>query len=300
MIKNVKDRKTKSNRAQADYFELLVAQYICHLYDIRFSHSKEIAALSNQILSLPNGTNRLKLQNDNLLKLAPKLKKILLFEVSRKGKIIEVIWQGRRLTIKTTSDVDAEHTTHKFTRFSIKSIAESGLGTIKNLGMRSLRIYLGINFQNEYQKMWKELSAFARKPELSKRGLKLKVLRNKKMFDLAGKNGKKYQTKLNQLCLKAFNKLSKENKVKFLNFILDANDKNLYVVIANSNGVITYKPIEKKAKSIFSITAKGNSGVGYTIYIDNIAAYRIQTNATNGIGISPFCQRVFFVDTDIK
>ena len=293
----MKDRKAKSNRAQADYFELLVAQYICHLYNIRFSHSKEIAMLSNQILSLPNGANRLKLQNDNLLKLAPKLKKILLFEVSKKGKIIEVIWQGRKLTIKTTSDVDAEHITHKFTRFSIKSISESGLGTIKNLGMRSLKIYLGINFQDEYKKMWKKLSAFARKPELSKRKLKLKVLKNKKLFNFASKNGKKYQIKLNQLCLRSFNKLSKENKVKFLNFILDANDKNLYVIIANSNGVITYKPLEKEVKLISSITAKSNSGVGYTIHIDNIPTYRIQTNATNGIGISPFCQRVFFVDT---
>ncbi len=296
----MKDRKEKSNRAQADYFELLVAHYICHLYNIRFSHSKEIATLSNQILSLPDGTNRLKLQNDNLLKLTPKLKKILLFEVSKKGKIIEVIWQGRKLAIKTTSDVDAEHITHKFTRFSIKSISESGLGTIKNLGMRSLKIYLGVNFQDEYKKMWEELSAFARKPGLPKRKLKLKVLKNKKIFNFASKNGKRYQIKLNQLCLKSFNKLSKENKVKFLNFILDAKDKDLYVIIANSNGVITYKPLDKEVKLISSITAKSNSGVGYTIYIDNIPTYRIQTNATNGIGISPFCQRVFFIDTNLK
>ncbi|MCX6702961.1 MAG: hypothetical protein NTW60_03800, partial [Candidatus Wolfebacteria bacterium] len=119
----MKDRRVKANRAQADYFELLVGQHICHLYNVRFSYSKDLASLSNKILTVPDGVNRLKLQNDNFLKIAPELKKILSYEVSKKGKIIEVLWLGRKLTIKTTSDVDAEHITHKFTRFSIKSIA---------------------------------------------------------------------------------------------------------------------------------------------------------------------------------
>ena len=88
-------RKTKSNRAQADYFELLTCQYICHLYNIRFSYSKNLALLSNQILKLPDGPKRLELQNSNLLKLEPELKKILRFEVKRKGKIIDVLWIGR-------------------------------------------------------------------------------------------------------------------------------------------------------------------------------------------------------------
>ena len=41
----MKDRRVKANRAQADYFELLVAQYICHLYKIRFSYSKDFVSL---------------------------------------------------------------------------------------------------------------------------------------------------------------------------------------------------------------------------------------------------------------
>ena len=296
----MKDRRVKANRAQADYFELLVAQYICHLYKIRFSYSKDFVSLSDKILTVPDGVNRLKLQNRNFLKLIPKLKKILSYEISKKVRIIEVIWLGRKLTIKTTSDVDAEHITHKFTRFSIKSISESGLGTIKNLGMRSLKKYLNINFQDEYEKMWKGLRKFTQESKLSKRKLKLKILKNKRLLNFAITNGKKYQMKLNQLCLKAFNNLSRENKVEFLNFILDARDENLYVIIANLRGVITYKPVEKEVKLISSIDARKNSGVGYTIYIDKMPTYRIQTNATNGIGISPFCQRVFFADANLK
>lgn len=293
----MKDRRVKANRAQADYFELLVAQHICHLYKIRFSYSKDLVALSDKILAVPDGANRFKLQNRNFRKLIPKLKKILSYEISQKGKIIEVIWLGRKLTIKTTSDVDAEHITHKLTRFSIKSISESGLGTIKNLGMRSLKEYLSIDFSPDYQKMWRKLRSFAKKPDLSNKKLKMAILNNKRLFNFAFKNGKKYQNKLNQLCFKAFNDLSKENKLNFFDFILDAKDKDLYVVIANSKGVVVYKPNDKKLKSISKINAKKESNVGYTIYIDNIPTYRIQTNATNGIGISPFCQRVFFVDT---
>jgi len=294
------NRKVKSNRAQADYFELLVAQYICHLYNIRFAYSKNLALLCNQILKLPNGANRLKLQNDNLLKLAPELEKILSLEVATKGKIIEVIWVGRQLAIKTTSDVDAEHITHRYTRFSIKSIGQSGTGTIKNLGMRSLKKYLNIDFTNEYKEMWQNLRAYLQEFEISQSELKKKIIRNKKLLSWALKNGQKYQIKLNKLCLKAFNSLSKKDKVNFLNFILDAHDEDLYVIIVNSKGVIIYKPVEKEVKSIAKIEAKTDSKVGYTIYINDIPTYRIQTNATNGIGISPFCQRVFFADTNLS
>lgn len=173
----MEDRKVKSNRAQADYFELLVAQCICHLHNIRFAYSKNLALLSNEVLKLPDGANRLKLQNDNLLRSTSRLKEILSSEILKKGKIIEVIWVGRKLTIKTTSDVDAEHETHRFTRFSIKSISQSGTGTIKNLGMRSLKKYLNIDFKNEYDNMWQKLMAYIRKSKNIKGRSKTKSIK---------------------------------------------------------------------------------------------------------------------------
>lgn len=291
------NRKVKANRAQADYFELLVCQYICHLHEIRFSHSKNLALLSNKILKLPDGPKRLELQNSNLLKLESGLKKILKFEVKRKGKIIDVLWIGRRLAIKTTSDVDAEHITKKLTRFSIKSIKKGGTGTVKNIGMGTLEMYLKINFSKEYKIMWKKLRKHTQEFDISKINLKKKVNRNKKLLKWAQSNGRIYQKELNKLCCRAFNNLSQKAKVNFLNFILDAGDKNLYVIIANENGAVIYKSKDNKLGAIDKIRAKKNSGsdVGYTILINNVATYRIQTNNTNGIGISPFCQRVFKV-----
>jgi len=290
-------RKAKSNRAQADYFELLTCSYICHLYNIRFSYSKDLALLSNKVLKLPDGLERMRLQNSNFLKLEPKLKKILKFETKRKGRIIEVLWIGRRLAIKTTSDVDAEHITKKLTRFSIKSIKGGGTGTVKNLGMRSLKKYLKIDFSQENKMMWEKLREHIQEFEISKAELKKKVNRRKRLLKWAKENGRDYQIKLNELCYKSFNNLSRKEKVKFLNFILDANDKDLYVIIVNDSGVVIYKPMEDKLGIVDKIEAKKNtdSNVGYSIFINGVPTYRIQTNNTNGIGISPFCQRVFKV-----
>jgi len=292
----MKNRKVKSNRAQADYFELLVCQYICHLYNITFSYSKDLAKLSNKILVLPDGKARLKLQNDNFIKIQPKIKDILDFEISQKGKVINVIWVGRNLLIETTSDVDAEHISKQMTRFSIKSVANTGTGTLKNLGARQIKFFLGVDFSKQYEKMWQELRKYLKEPNLPQNQLKKKVQKNQKLLKWATENGKKYQIKLNDLCFNAFNSLATQKKIKFLNFITDCDDDDLYVIIVNSVDVIIYKPVEKKLKIIKNIEARKNklTDVGYAIYIDGKPTYRVQTNNTNGIGISAYCQRIFW------
>ncbi len=293
----MKNRKVKSNRAQADYFELLVCQYICHLYNITFSYSKDLAELSNKILSLPSGAARLKLQNDNFIKIQPKIKGILDYEIGQKGKVINVIWVGRNLLIETTSDVDVEHISRQKTRFSIKSIANTGTGTLKNLGGRQIKKYLGVDFSNDYKEMWEKLRKYLNDPTSSQDQIKKRVQRNQKLLKWATENGKKYQIILNELCFKNFNSLSLIQKINFLNFITDCDDDNLYVIIVNSTDVIIYKPIEKNLKLIKNIEARKDklTDVGYTIFVDNKPTYRVQTNNTNGIGISAFCQRIFWV-----
>ncbi|OGY62980.1 MAG: hypothetical protein A2745_02705 [Candidatus Harrisonbacteria bacterium RIFCSPHIGHO2_01_FULL_44_13] len=293
----MKNRKVKSNRAQADYFELLVCQYICHLYNVTFSYSKDLAKLSNKILILPDGKARLKLQNNNFIKIQPKIKEILDYEIGQKGKVVRVIWVGRNLLIETTSDVDAEHINKQRTRFSIKSIANTGTGTLKNLGARQIKNFLGVDFSKQYEEMWLKLRNYLNDLGAPQEKLKKKVQRNQKLLKWATENGRKYQIELNELCFNAFNSLSTKKKIDFLNFITDCNDDNLYVIIVNSVDVIIYKPIEKKLKIIKSIEAKKDklTDVGYAIYIDGKPTYRVQTNNTNGIGISAYCQRIFWI-----
>ncbi len=293
----MKNRKVKSNRAQADYFELLVCQYICHLYNVTFSYSEDLAKLSNKILVLPDGRERLKLQNDNFIKIQPKIKEILDYEIGQKGKVIRVIWVGRNLLIETTSDVDAEHINKQKTRFSIKSIANTGTGTLKNLGARQIKKFLGVDFSQQYEEMWQKLRNYLNDNETPQEKLKKKVQRTQKLLKWATENGRKYQIELNELCFNAFNPLPTEKKIDFLNFITDCNDDDLYVIIVNSVDVIIYKPVEKKLKVIKSIEAKKDklTDVGYAIYVDGKPTYRAQTNYTNGIGISAYCQRIFWI-----
>ncbi len=293
----MKNRKVKSNRAQADYFELLVCQYICHLYKVTFSYSEDLAKLSNKILVLPNSKERLKLQNDNFIKIQPKIKEILDYEIGQKGKVVKVIWVGRNLLIETTSDVDAEHINKQKTRFSIKSIANTGTGTLKNLGARQIKNFLGVDFSEQYKEMWKKLRNYLNDAETPQEKLKKKVQRNQKLLKWTTGNGRKYQIELNELCFNAFNSLPTEKKIDFLNFITDCNDDDLYVIIVNSVDVIIYKPVEKKLKVIKSIKAKKDklTDVGYAIYIDGKPTYRVQTNYTSGIGISAYCQRIFWI-----
>lgn len=297
-----KTNKEKSNRGQGDYFELLVCQYICHLYQITFSYSENLAKISNQILERADGPARLKLQNDNFIKIQPEIKKILDEEIKKKGHIIGVVWTGRHFVIEqSTSDVDAVHYSQSKTRFSIKSIEKSGTGTLKTLGLKKLETFFNFKFSGQQDKMWQELEKYIfekiGKEIKSRVGLKKAAKKNQKLLTWAKMNGKKYQYLLNNLCFESFNWLSLARRREFLNFITDCHDEDLYVIIVNNAGVVIYKPIEKQAKEDDKIIAKKVDGndVGYTIYINNMPTYRVQTNNTNGIGISPFCQRIFLI-----
>lgn len=292
------ERLNKSNRAPADYFEVLVCQYIANKYKVPFRYAKELAELSNKTLDLPDGERKLRLQNSNVLKITGDLKKIIESEVVKKGKVIAVTWIGRNLVIESTADINTEHASKKLTRFSVKSIAKSGLGTIKNLGMRKILKYLHIDFRPQYQIMWQELRDFTGESDISRRKLKEMVLASDSWLRWATNNGTKYQKRLNALCLRAFNKLPSKEKIDLVNFVLDASDKDLYVIIANSDGAIVYQPRDEKLGIKPTMLAKGGeSNVGYTIFINGVATYRVQTNNTNGRGISAFCQRFFFVDS---
>lgn len=293
----MKNRKVKSNRAQADYFELLVCQHICFLYNITFSYSKDLAKLINKIIVLPDGKARLKLQNDNFIKIQPKIKEILDHEIGQKGKVIGVTWVGRNLLIETTSDVDTEHMSKQKTRFSIKSIVKTGSGTLKNLGARQIKKFLNIDFSQQYEVMWQKLRKYLHEQDMSQGKIKKKVQKNRKLLKWATENGRKYQMELNDLCFRTFNLLPLKKKIDFFNFITDCNDNDLYVIIVNSINVVIYKPVDKKLKIVKKIEARKDklTDVGYTIYVDGKPTYRVQTNNTNGIGISAYCQRIFWV-----
>lgn len=293
----MEDRRVKANRAQADLFELLVCRYICNICDINFDYLDDLKFLEKKILLVPNGNNRLKLQENNFIKLKPTIDKIVKLEIANKGKIVGVAWTGRSLSDNSTSDINVKHENDKVTKLSVKSIEKSGTGTLKNIGAGKVNKLLSVDFEKEYNEMWLNLRNYLKDFKSSQREIKKRVQESSELLRWATENGKKYQLMLNKKYFKAFNNLSLEKKLNFINFITDYNDKDLYVFIVNSSGGFAYKPIDKKIEFVKEIEADDNkkTDVGYTIFINKKPAYRIQTNNTNGIGISAFCQRVFLI-----
>lgn len=117
---------------------------------------------------------------------------------------------------------------------------------------------------------------------------------NKNFLEFANGNGKNYQKKLNKIIFDKFNNSSDDKKLKFISFISDSEDEDLYVVVVNGKGVNIYKPIDKfNFNKNTKIYAGNLTDVGYEIFINEISIFRVQTNFTNGIGISAMCQRFF-------
>lgn len=297
------NRESKSNRSWSDYFELLLTQYICSEYWLTFSYSEDLSNVMKKLLSLTNAKERIELQNNNFIKTKSKVKNIIEYEITKKWKVIQVIWTWRNLEIKTTSDVDAKHLSERLTRFSVKSISWNGKWTLKNIWMKNFEKFYGINYGKEYEEMrqllknhliekWVNINWFSKE--------QIKDYCNKRfdLCDRAEKNCRPYQKELNHLCCNGFNKQSLNQKKEILKYISDSADEDLYVIIANESNSepIIYKPIEKfwciDAKKIES---KISSDTWFLIYIEDNPMYRIETNCTNWLWISAFCERVFLI-----
>ena len=293
----------KSNRSASDYFELLLTQYICSEYWLTFSYSSDLSDVMDKLLSLSNAQERIALQNNNFRKIKSKVKEIIESEIISKWKIIQVIWTWRHLEIQTTSDVDVKHILGKLTRFSVKSISWDGFWTLKNVWMWRFKEFYGFDPIPDYNQMWEDLREYLtarweRCWNLSNEEIKNMCNNNPLYKSWANGNSRKYQSKFNMLSCEWFNGLSNENKKKLINYMSDSNDPDLYVIIVNEAQFepLIYKPINQyRYESDNVIEWRINSDKEFVIYVDNIPLYRVSTNCTNWLWISPFCQRVFIV-----
>lgn len=293
----------KSNRSASDFFELLLTEYICSEYWLTFSYVADLSEVIAKLESLSNGQQRIFLQNNNFLKIKPKVKEIIDSEITSKWDVIKVIWTWRDLTIKTTSDVDAKHTSEKLTRFSVKSISWDWLWTLKNVWMRGFKKLYWFDPKPDYEEMWIKLkryliSQWINVNNKSKTDIKNICNANPKLLERANNNSRPYQRKFNELACNWFNALSNEKKKEYISYISDSNDPDLYVIIVNESQYepIIYKPInEYQRKEDNVIEWRLNSDAEFLIYVDNMPLYRVSTNCTNWLWISAFCQRIFII-----
>lgn len=293
----------KSNRSASDYFELLLTQYICSEYWLTFSYSNDLSDVMDKLLSLSNAKERIALQNNNFIKIKSKVKEIIDFEITIKWQVIQVIWTWRHLEIKTTSDVDAKHISQRLTRFSVKSISGDWFWTLKNVWMWRFEEFYGFDPIPDYNQMWKDLreyltACWERCWSLTNEEIKNMCNNNPLYRSWANDNSRKYQKKFNKLSCEWFNNLTNEDKKKLINYMSDSNDPDLYVIIVNESQFepLIYKPINEHRYGEDNVMEwRINSDKEFVIYVDNTPLYRVSTNCTNWLWMSPFCQRVFIV-----
>ncbi len=273
------DRSTKSNRSWSDYFELLLIQYICEEYNLYFPYDQDLSTIMEKLTSLDNGTQRIKLQNDNLKKIKPKVKEIIDIEILEKWELEVAIRVGRSLSTGTTSDIDVRHTSKSLTRFSVKSIWWSWNGTLKNIWRAKIKTCYGVDYDEKYNEMRGILKKHLRMETSSQEEIKRVCDNDLILGQRAEDNCRPYQKELNRLCCEGFNKNSIPQKLEILWFLSDAKDPDLYVIIVNEqqDEPIIYKPIIKFwEKEPSTISSEISWDTSFVIKIDDITLKKFE------------------------
>lgn len=296
------DGSEKSSRSKADYFEVLVACGLAMYYDIKVDFSKEIEGLKNVIIGFEDGEYRVAEQEQKAEKT---LKKLIRFLTSAGVvKIKNVKWVGRfHQTEHTLSDVDITNEDDQVIGISLKAV-RAGTGTQKNLGLTSVKKYLSIDIEPDLKEMWENI-----KQELVSNGLKeisewpqTKIKDAKYIYPIIREIGKKFglpiQKKAAEQSIENFNSLSSGKKISFLKCVYGVEEiRRLLNVLAQENEIKIYWnekfDIITKGENLF---AKKAQDISYYIEHNDIIILRIQASFTNGIGISPFCERAFLAN----
>lgn len=297
-----KDWLKKSSRSKADFFEVLIADYLAKAFRIKKDFKKEINNLIDLLKKFENGQFRTEEEQIRAKQTAIELIKFLKCENINNVKDVE--WVGRQHQAqKTLSDVDLTLTNKEVIGVSLKS-TRIGLGTQKNLGYRTLKEHLLLNIDKEIEKMWEKIRL-----DLGKRGGKLKLLANaargviknkKRKYPEIEKIGKKYghpvQVKSVKQSIKNFNNLGQEKKSAFVKLIfgLEEDKRRLLNAVTQKNKTSIYW--NEVCNSIVSgkgLHVRKLKNVSYGIHSNNKLILMLQASFTNGIGISAYCQRAF-------
>ena len=221
--------RQKSSRSKADLFELLLVKEL-NLYYVFFDKKleEEINKLVNKVMTFKDGAKRIVEQKERVKLLFPFLIKEIDKIVRKEGKPTKIEWIGRRWqTRKSLSDIEIEFLSGNKIGISTKS-TRSGKGTQKNIGLKELKRFLGLDIDKELLEMKNKIIAKVASQnkelkEISKKGMTV-VRKNKYKFPVIQKIGKEYGIPTQRLAVRKsvrlFNKLPIDGKKEYVNFIL--------------------------------------------------------------------------------
>lgn len=295
--------RKKSSRSKADFFELLLAKELSKYFNLPvLDLEKEIKGLTEKIMNFKDGLARIDEQKNRVNLLLSTLIKEISQLIKINGNPKKIVWVGRSWQKnKTLSDINIEFNSGKKIGISTKS-TRSGKGTQKNIGLKELKRFLGLDIDKELIKMKNniilEVAGKSKElKEISKRGISF-IKQNKYKYPIIQIVGKKYGIPLQQLAVKEsvrkFNGLSLIKKQELMEFIFGIKDDELLLnVLVSGKHVEIYwnKSLDELVSG--NLMAVGEGDKGYQIVSDGKKIVRIQVNFTNGIGISAFCERAF-------
>lgn len=295
--------RKKSSRSKSDFFELLLTKELNRYYRLSYQNLvNEIKEVINKIMVFKDGRTRIKEQRDRAKLLLPFLVKEVDKLIPNYGNPTKINWIGRKWQInRSLSDINIKFSSEKSIGISTKS-TRSGKGTQKNIGLKELKRYLGLKIDKELIEMKNKIIskvALQNKElkEIAKKGMTF-IRKNKYRFPVIQKIGREYGIPLQQLAVKEsvklFNKLPFIRKKEFVNFILGFKEEELLLnafISGKQNYIYWNEALTRLIGDDLKAVEEGNKG--YYILSNGKYFIRIQVNFTNGIGISPFCERAF-------
>lgn len=290
----------KSNRSSGDYSELKTIEGLCSKYNLPFIYNKDLEGVIKKIKSLEIGEEKLSKEDKNLSLLIQGCCSIIDQHLGE--SITEIEWLGR--CKNGTEDILVKGA-NKHLLFSLKSIAKTGSGTLKNLGASTLE-QIGVDISSFTEQMKsaviKEASVkfgalgISEKSKLSE--IKDLSRTHEDLKILAEKISAPYIESINKEVLNKLLSLSQEKLHSFINtHILDYKEDPLWVVVANEQGLSVWnqnKDYGIKPQDVISFG--DSSSKGFKIQKNEESFIRINTCCTNGKGLSSPCLRIFFDD----
>jgi len=293
----------KSSRSKADYFESLVAEKLRLKFGLKTSFQPLINGIRDEIISkYRDGEQRIAEQENRAHKVFQPLTNFL----KKEGitKVRKVQWIGREhQTQHTLSDVDLILPDDKIVGISLKSVG-AGSGTLKNMGYRSVKKYIGLNIDNDLRSMWEIVRSKLEKspqPQVKRLSTASKsVIKNAKgsypIIETIGYEcGHTVQVESVSKSIKLFNRLSTEDKREFISYIFGLRDpRKLLNVVATGDEIdIYWNAVNEALLTADGLQARQIEDISYGLYLGDKLIVRIQASFTNGIGISAYCQRAF-------
>jgi len=303
MKKNIE----KSSRAKADFFELLICQGLINYFRLPRNYTEEIKALRKTLSTFPDGKLRIKDQEEKAKRLLPHIGNLLKRKSKTQGQIKEILWIGRAFRAnKTLADVKVIFGNNDSIGISLKSVGV-GTGTQKNIGYKSVKECLQVDLDKELKNMWLKIRTtlmkmggeYSKISALSQKAIKDSKYQYPKIQEFARKLAEPIQRKATRESVWHFNRLPLKDKINFLKILLGYDKKlELLTIIVSQKDILSYSndKYDSLVTGKVKVEAKAIKSKSYGIFINGNLVLRVQSSFTNGVGLSPFCQRAFLTN----